>query len=194
MNLESTIVSLVQGGASTVTHALLIYILVGLMGMGFTGLCIASFAQFFTRWVATLVFMKMTSNPKIRSQKDVPFFTKATITDLGFQAKIAVLQCTMGVWQWLGLEAFVFMSSYVSTAALAATSVLRAISQFTYMIPLGLRLATIILIGKKIGEMSEPACRHFYNVSLKMGLIYAGICALLFSIFGRTICMIFTQD
>jgi Na+-driven multidrug efflux pump len=99
-----------------------------------------------------------------------------------------------GVWQWWGLEAFVFMSSYVSTAALAATSVLRAISQFTYMIPFGLRLATIILIGKKIGEMSEPACRHFYNVSLKMGLIYAGICALLFAIFGRTICMIFTQD
>jgi MATE family multidrug resistance protein len=193
-NLESTIVTMIQGGVSTISHALLLWLFVGIMGMGFTGLCMASSAQFFTRWLATVAFMKMTSNPKISKQANVPFFCKASISDLGFQAKIAVLQCTMGVWNWWGLEAFVFMSSYVSTTALAAASVLRAISQFTYMIPVGLRLATQIVIGKKIGEMSEPSCRHFYKISMEIGMIYAGVVALLFAILEKPICMIFTRD
>lgn len=193
-NLESTVASLIQGFASTLTHAVLLYVFVGLLGMGYTGLCIASSLQFVTRWVATYIFMHTTSNPKISKYNSVPFFDKNSVTDLKFQAKISVMQCTMGVWNWWGLEAFVFMSSYVSTTALAAASVLRAISQFTYMIPVGLRLATQILIGKKIGAQSEPECKHLYHVSMTMGIIYASAVALLFALFQMPLCKIFTSD
>ena len=64
-NLESTEISLIQGGVSTASHALLLYFLVGINSMGFTGLCIASSSQFIIRWMSTVVFMKMTTNPKI---------------------------------------------------------------------------------------------------------------------------------
>jgi Na+-driven multidrug efflux pump len=196
INLESTSSALVQGGTSTVAHAIMLYLFINVKGMGYTGLCIASSLQFFIRWLAVFTFMRITDNKKISEHRNEPFFEQATIQEEGLrqQADIAWKQAAMGVWNWWGMEAFVFMSSYVSTIALAASSVLRAISQFTYMIPVGLRLATQILIGKKIGEESESSCRHIYKVSMQMGLIYAGLVALLFAILQRPICMIFTSD
>lgn len=57
----------------------------------------------------------------------------------------------MGVWNWWGLEVIVLYAGYVSTTALAAQAVLRAIAMLAYMVPVGLRMATQITIGKSIG-------------------------------------------
>jgi len=67
-----------------------------------------------------------------------------TIQDLGYQAKISLMQCSMGVWNWWGMEVFTFMAGYVSVTAFAAQTVLRAICQLVFMASVGIRTASTI--------------------------------------------------
>lgn len=100
----------------------------------------------------------------------------------------------MGVWNWWGLEMFVLFGGYVSTTALAAQSVLRAVAMLSYMIPVGLRMATQITIGKSIGNQNSKGIRKYYRTSLEMGLIYAVIMATILLTNSTRIFGIFTQN
>ena len=93
-----------------------------------------------------MYYMRRVDEPKITDYNDEPLFCANTVTDLSYLTKISALQMIMGVWNWWGLEFFTLAAAYVSTTALAAQSVFRAISQFIYMIPVGLRLGTQIKI------------------------------------------------
>jgi multidrug resistance protein, MATE family len=150
--LEGTRVFVYEGIVSNVTHISLLILLVGVFDMGFVGLCIASSCQFISRWVCSAVFMKLTDNKNISEYKTEPFFSKASIQDLGHQVRLATTQCVMGVWNWWGLEIFTLYAGYVSTTALAAQSILRAVSMLAYMVPVGLRMATQMTIGKNVGS------------------------------------------
>ena len=83
------------------------------------------------------------------------------------------MQCSMGVWNWWGMEVFTFMAGYVSVTAFAAQTVLRAISQLVYMAPVGMRMAATIKLGKLVGAQDANACAHFYSVSVYLILIFA---------------------
>jgi hypothetical protein len=72
------------------------------------------------RFVASEIFMRTSNNPKISEHLKEPFFSSLTFKDLGYQAKLSLLQCSMGVWNWWGLEVFTLMAGYVSVTAFAA--------------------------------------------------------------------------
>ena len=103
----------------------------------------------------------------------------------------------MGVWNWWGLEIFVFMAAYVSTDqtnALAAQTLLRAISQTCYMPTVGFRMATQLTIGKNIGMQRPEYCSHYYRTAVKTALSYSIFIFTLFMLFERPVQMIFTQN
>jgi len=62
------------------------------------------------------------------------------------------------------------------------------------MIPVGLRLGTQIKIAEMIGKDNAAGARSFYQVSLKMGVLYSLLLALTFWIFEFQIMSIFTTD
>jgi multidrug resistance protein, MATE family len=138
--------------------------------------------------------MKAVDNRKIKDFASEPFFSLVTFQDLSYQAKIAMHQCVMGVWNWWGLEIFTFMAGYVSTTALAAQSILRAISQLIYMPTVGLRLATQLMVGKSVGAQRPFACRHYYRTSVKMAVAYSLLTAIVFVLFRSWIQYIFTTN
>jgi hypothetical protein len=72
------------------------------------------------RFVASEIFMRTSKNPKISEHLREPFFSPHSFENLGGQAKIALMQCSMGVWNWWGLEVFTLMAGYVSVTAFAA--------------------------------------------------------------------------
>jgi Na+-driven multidrug efflux pump len=57
----------------------------------------------------------------------------------------------MLVWGWWAFEILAFMASYISPAALAAQSCMRAIGLFTFMVPSGFSRSATTLIGNAIG-------------------------------------------
>ena len=143
------------------------------------------------------MFIRKTENKKIACSNDVPMLQASTFKDLGVQAKISVSQCIMGVWNWWGLEIFVFMAAYVSsdpTNALAAQTVLRAISQTCYMPTVGFRMATQMTVGKNIGAKRPEFASHYYRTAVKTALSYSILIFTLFMLFPRPIQMIFTQN
>ena len=56
--------------------------------MGFTGIAVAQCAQFVTRFLVSLTFMKFTKNKKISDHNKEPFFSKMTFRHLDYQVKI----------------------------------------------------------------------------------------------------------
>lgn len=150
--LEGNAVMMFSGFAANVTHITLIILCVGFLDMGFQGVCIASGASLCARFFGSLYFMYNTKIDAIREQKKEPLFTKLTIQHLGFQLKICFHQLMMGVWPIWGLEVFTMMAGYISTAALAAQTILRATALLIFMFPFGLRTATQVFIGKNVGR------------------------------------------
>lgn len=104
------------------------------------------------------------------------------------------MQCSMGVWNWWGLEVFTLMAGYVSVTAFAAQTVLRAISQLVYMVPVGMRMAATIKLGKLVGAQDPEGCRHYYSVTIYLILIFAVISQTLLRIFDHSIFYAFTND
>ena len=192
--LESTAIGLFQGAASNLAFLLALVLLVSVFDLGFQGVCIASSFQFACRWIASEIFMRTVKNPKISEHLNEPFFSLVTLQDLGYQAKLALTQCSMGVWNWWGLEVFTLMAGYVSVTAFAAQTVLRAVSQLVYMIPVGMRLAVTIKLGKLVGVQDPEGCRHFYAVSIYLILIFAAIAQTLLRIFDNSVFYAFTND
>lgn len=62
------------------------------------------------------------------------------------------LECTgLGVWSWWAFDIFTLMASYMSINDLAAQTVLRNIGLLTFMIPVGIAISSMILVGNMIG-------------------------------------------
>lgn len=192
--LESTKIFVYEGIVSNVTHISMLILCVGYLDMGFTGLAIASSAQFISRWVCSMLFMKFCDNKKITDHATEPFFSAVTFSELGHQARMSINQCVMGVWNWWGLEVFTLFAGYVSTTALAAQAILRAVSMLAYMVPVGLRMATQITIGKSVGAQNSSGIKKYYRTSLEMGAIYALIMATVFMTCERSIFGVFTHN
>jgi Na+-driven multidrug efflux pump len=86
----------------------------------------------------------------------------------------------MGVWSWWGLEFFVLMGGYISTAALAAQSIFRAIAQTAFLIPIGIRWANTVLLSKNVGQQSVEGCKHYFKVGTQMVLAYSVFMMIIF--------------
>lgn len=100
----------------------------------------------------------------------------------------------LGLWDFVDLEIFTFMAGYVSTTALAAQTILRAISQTCILPVFSLRMSTQIAIGKNIGAYNAKACIHYQLVALKMVAIYALFFASVFTIIAKEVFLMFSRS
>ena len=99
----------------------------------------------------------------------------------------------MNVWPVWGFELFTAMAGYISTTALAAQSILRALSLLVFMFPFGIRMATNITVGKNVGSKRAEGCVHYYRAGLTLVFIYSGIATTLMRLFSGWFMRIFTD-
>jgi Na+-driven multidrug efflux pump len=103
----------------------------------------------------------------------------------------------MNVWPVWGLELFTASAGYITpntTTALAAQSILRALSLLVFMFPFGIRMATNVTVGKNVGSKRAEGCRHYYRTGLTIVFIYAGIMTTLMRLFSGWFMRIFTDN
>ena len=76
----------------------------------------------------------------------------------------------MGVWQLWAFDLFTLIGSYLAIEVFSAQTILSRIGISTFMIPFGVGMASIYLIGKSVGNGNIKAIKHYYRVSMIMGV------------------------
>jgi MATE family multidrug resistance protein len=72
------------------------------------------------------------------------------------------------------------MMGWVGTLPLAAHQIAISLASTTFMISLGIGIASSIRVGNELGKGQPLAARHAGFVSIQLGFIFMGVCAVLF--------------
>ncbi|KAB2109598.1 putative transporter [Alternaria gaisen] len=86
-------------------------------------------------------------------------FTKAAFTNWGPMAKLAVPGIVMVETEWLAFDILTFSTSYLSTAHLAAQSIVMTLAVAIYHVPFSVGVAVSTRLGNLIGAGSLSAAR-----------------------------------
>ncbi|EMD94776.1 hypothetical protein COCHEDRAFT_1191581 [Bipolaris maydis C5] len=102
-------------------------------------------------------------------------FTKAAFTNWGPMAKLAVPGIIMVETEWLAFDILTFSTSYLSTAHLAAQSIVMTLAVAIYHVPFSVGVAVSTRLGNLIGAGSLSAARTatktYVATFLAIGLI-----------------------
>ena len=60
---------------------------------------------------------------------------------------MGIMQMLMGIWGWWAFDIFTLICSYLSVEVISAQTVMRSLGLLTFMIPVGVSMASAILIG-----------------------------------------------
>jgi multidrug resistance protein, MATE family len=173
-------------------HCLLTLLFVKGFGWGFTGVCLASSLQFFTRFLVTTVLIN-----KIESLKNthgVKLFSRETIENTGHQFRIGMGSLFMGIWGWWAFDIFTLIASYEGVNIVSLQTIMRSLGLMTFMIPVGFAVASGILIGKNIGTGSQMLIKHYYKYCMVFALLVALVQNIFLFALRDQIIGIFTQD
>ena len=77
----------------------------------------------------------------------------------------------MGIWSWWAFDIFTLITSYLSVEAISAQTIMRSLGLFTFMIPVGFKIACSFLIGSNIGKGDICAILHYYRVCMWLSAI-----------------------
>ncbi|EOA85285.1 uncharacterized protein SETTUDRAFT_172193 [Exserohilum turcica Et28A] len=86
-------------------------------------------------------------------------FTKAAFTNWGPMAKLAVPGIVMVETEWLAFDVLTFSTTYLSTAHLAAQSIVMTLAVAMYHVPFSVGVAVSTRLGNLIGAGSLSAAR-----------------------------------
>ena len=151
---------------ATLIHVALIFMLVGWLDMGWSGICIATSAQFFSRFVISQIYLCCIE--PYQKTNYVSFFSASTTSSLRPQFDRGFMSMLMGVWGWWAFDIFTLLASYLSIAAISAQTIMRSLGLVTFMIPVGFNRAMSYYVGYYIGQGCEKSLKHYYNVALLM--------------------------
>lgn len=86
---------------------------------------------------------------------------------------LGISAASLGVWSWWAFDIFTLIASYMSIEDLAAQTVLRNIGLLTFMIPVGLSTAAVILVGNMIGAKNIQGAVIYAKMISLTGVIWA---------------------
>lgn len=165
------------------------YILMfGKLGFPTLGLAGIAWASTLTYWLMLFAaIFYMLSQPELKSYH---FFKKI------FQVEISILGDLIHTGLPIGgLFAFesglfattAFLMGYLGTIPLAAHHIALQTAAMTFMVPVGISLATTVRVGQMIGQNDPKAARISGLVPIGIGAIFMAIMAVLFWVFPKQI-------
>ena len=81
----------------------------------------------------------------------------------------------MGIWGWWAFYIFTLIASYLSIDIISAQTIMISLGLMTFMIPVGFSVACGILVGRSIGQGSEAAVKHYYNLCMLLSIVVAAM-------------------
>ena len=80
---------------------------------------------------------------------------------------------SFSIWSLWAFDIFTMVASYLSVEDLAAQLILRNIQLLTYMIPVGVSMASVILIGSNIGIKNIQHAQDYARIISYIALVLA---------------------
>lgn len=94
---------------------------------------------------------------------------------------------------WWAADTFTLIASYINAEVLAAQTVIRNFTLLTFMIPVGISIATTITIGNNIGAMKVDVARFFAKIGGAITFSWAILIVVVLNIFTRPIINLFNS-
>lgn len=161
--------SIVTLALSTVVHMIFMYVFVGVMDLGWTGVCLTTMVMFLSRFVIAFVFLQFMK--PYQESSSVQLFSRQSSSNLSDQFKRGSMSLLMGVWGWWAFDIFTLIASYLSTEVISAQTIMRSLGLLTFMVPVGLGKACQYYVGIFIGQGCERSINHYFNVCLLLSVI-----------------------
>lgn len=134
------------------------------------GISLASCFHFFCRFFTMCLFIKLSGR---FDRCFVPIRDPENFKNLKSQFVLGISAASLGVWSWWAFDIFTLIASYMSIEDLAAQTVLRNIGLLTFMIPVGLSTAAVILVGNMIGAKNIQGAVIYAKMISLTGVIWA---------------------
>ena len=100
----------------------------------------------------------------------------------------------MGIWSWWAFDIFTLITSYLSVEVISAQTIMRSLGLFTFMIPVGFKIACQFLIGSNIGKGDICAILHYYRVCMVSATFLGLVQVAILYFFRDEVIGIFTSD
>ncbi|CDW72125.1 na+-driven multidrug efflux pump [Stylonychia lemnae] len=129
-----------------IIHLPVSYLLAVYYDMGVEGIAIASSIHLSMRLIILSIAIKFSQfNSNL-----VSIIDQETFRNLKPQMKMSLYSSGMLIWGWWAFDIFTFLSNFMTNDIMAAQIVCRQIVLLFYMIPIGLSIASSILVGNMI--------------------------------------------
>lgn len=107
---------------------------------------------------------------------------------------LGVPACGQLLFEAGAFSAAAVMMGWLGTVPLAAHQIALNCASFTFMVPLGLALATSVRIGRAVGEGRGEALRPIGYGAIGLGVVFMGVAAVNFAVFGVWLARAFTPE
>lgn len=107
---------------------------------------------------------------------------------------LGVPACGQLLFEAGAFSAAALMMGWLGTVPLAAHQIAINCASFTFMVPLGLALATSVRIGRTVGEGRSEALRPIGYGAIGAGVVFMGVAAVNFAVFGVWLARAFTPE
>ncbi len=165
-----TVYGLYSNIISSFIHFFVSYFLAVYLDLGMLGISLASCFHFFCRFFTLLLCLKVSG----RFERCLVSITDAdNFKNLKGQFMLSLSAASLGVWSWWAFDIFTLIASYMSIEDLAAQTVLRNIGLLTFMIPVGLSVSAVILVGNMIGAKNIRGAVIYAKMISLSGVIWA---------------------
>jgi Na+-driven multidrug efflux pump len=124
-----------QTFVASIFHWIVAYLLVDKFEYRMTGVAVASSLQFVVRFLVSAIGVRY---DKELQKAVIPFSDKASWVDLKDMMKLGLSAILFRVMGWWAFDVSTTMAACLPMADLAGQTILRNISLFTFMIPVGL--------------------------------------------------------
>lgn len=176
--LPVTVITFMAAGLNAVADYAFIHGEFGMPALGVTGAGIATAMVQWFMFIALGTFIRW--DPVLRAYR---IFEKLKRPDRSYLGEIFRVGWPVGVSH--GLESGLFtvtalLIGSLSTVALAAHQVALQSAAFTFMVPLGIGVATSVRVGQAVGRGDGAAARRAGFVGIMLGLSFMTMTAVLF--------------
>ena len=96
--------------------------------------------------------------------------------------------------EWWSFEVLALAAGYMSTAALAAHTILAQIVPLAFMVPLGIGTAVSVRIGNELGAGHFQCAKYSAFVAVMITIIFSLLTSIVFGVFARPITSVFSSD
>jgi multidrug resistance protein, MATE family len=175
---------------TSLLHLVWCYLLVFYWTFDVMGIALATLITFLLNFGFTTFYAR--HDKELR--KSFFWFDKDSFKDLNEYLKIGIPSCFMLCLEWWSFEVLAFMAGYLSVEATAAHVIVINTHVVVIMLPLGAQVATIVTVGKSMGEGSSRKAAMYYRLTLIYSFLLDALVGFFIVAFRENLAHVFTTQ